>query len=97
MQDLHPNVSSSARALSREEAPTQTGGCPGAVGWEKRDRGAVGWEKNVLGTTCPSCKVKKCEDRRIETAHSQYVCRGKYEHPRAEENSCVPQARGFTL
>lgn len=33
----------------------------------------------------------------METAHSWYVCRGKYEHPRAEENLCVPQTWGFTL
>lgn len=48
--------------------------------------------KDVLGTTCLSCKVEKCEDRRMETAHSRYVCRGKYKHPRAEENPSVPQA-----
>lgn len=32
---------------------------------------------DVLWTTCASCKVKKCGDRRMETAHSRYVCRGK--------------------
>lgn len=47
--------------------------------------------KGILGTTCQSCKAEKCNDRGMETAHSQYVCRGKYEHPRAEENPCVPQ------
>lgn len=44
-----------------------------------------------------ACKAEKCNDRRMETAHSRYVCRGKYQHHRAEENSCGPQTWGFTL
>lgn len=43
MQDLHPEVSFSARALPREEAPPWTGGCP------TRDRGAAGREKRCPG------------------------------------------------
>lgn len=88
MQDLHPNVSASARALPREGAPT-------------------GLEDVLKGPWCcwmgeemswePPVPAAKCQDRRMETAHSRYVCRGKYEHPRAEENSWVPQAWGFTL
>lgn len=90
VQDLHPNVSASARALPREGAPTGLEDAEGTMV-------LLDGRRDVLGSTCPSCKVKKCQDRRMETAHSRYVCRGKYEHPRAEENSWVPQAWGFTL